>query len=68
MTGGTVKVLVDQDRCVGHGMCEMKAPEVFAIGDDGVSQVLADEISADHRKAVADAVASCPSQALRITD
>ncbi|QZA06961.1 ferredoxin [Mycolicibacter heraklionensis] len=63
-----MKVLVDQDRCVGHGICEMKAPDVFAIGDDGVSYVLVDEISDDHRDAVADAVASCPSQALRLTD
>lgn len=46
----------------------MKAPDVFAIGDDGVSHVLVDEIPDDHRDAVADAVASCPSQALRLTD
>lgn len=63
-----VKVTVDKDRCVGHGMCEMKASDVFAVDDDGISHVLIDEIPEDHHEAVAEAVASCPSQALRITD
>lgn len=63
-----MKVTVDKDRCVGHGICEMKAADVFAVGDDGISQVLFDEIPEDHHETVAQAVASCPSQALRITD
>lgn len=66
--GGTVKVVVDTDRCVGHGVCEQVAPDIFAVGDDAISQVLVDPVPGDRRAAVAEAVASCPSQALRITE
>lgn len=63
-----MKVVVNHSLCVGHGVCESTAPAVFAVGDDAISQVRVGEIPADQHSAAKEAVASCPSQALRITE
>jgi ferredoxin len=56
---------VDRERCVGSGTCEMLAPDVFEVGDDGIVVVLRPE--ADDG-AVHDAVQQCPTQALSQVD
>jgi ferredoxin len=58
-------VTVDRERCVGSGTCEMLAPDVFEVGDDGVVAVLRPQVEDD---AVRDAVQQCPTQALSLTD
>lgn len=62
-----MKVIVEQDVCVGHGVCEWVAPAIFTLGDDMVSQVLVDDLAVDQCGPATEAVASCPAQALRIT-
>ena len=54
----------DRDRCVGSGTCEMLAPDVFEVGDDGMVTVLRPD---DAGEPVRDAVQQCPTQALRLT-
>jgi ferredoxin len=49
-------------------MCVMTAEEVFDQDDEGVVVVLDAEVPADQEAAVARAVASCPSGALRRID
>jgi ferredoxin len=34
-----MKVYIDQLDCTGSGQCEMLAPEVFVVGDDGLATV-----------------------------
>ena len=63
-----MKVVVDTDRCGGHGLCEAIAPAYFEVGSDGLSQVLRPEIDPDDLVDIEDAVASCPTEALRIED
>jgi ferredoxin len=50
--------------CVGHGVCESLADEVFAVGDDGVSHVLTDPVPTGREDAVTGAVRACPARAL----
>jgi ferredoxin len=38
-----MKVIVDQDRCVGAGQCVLIAPEVFDHGDEEGAVVLLQE-------------------------
>ena len=47
-------------------MCEMTAPTVYEVGDDGQSHVVRDELAADEMGAVEEAIASCPTAALSI--
>jgi ferredoxin len=63
-----MKVVVDTDRCGGHGLCEAIAPEYFEVQSNGLSHVLRPEIDPNDLAEIEDAVASCPTEALRIED
>ena len=63
-----MKVKVDHTKCSGIGLCEMAAPSVYQVGDDGQSHVLNDETSTDELQAVEEAIAGCPTGALSIED
>ncbi|MGE2735409.1 ferredoxin [Mycolicibacterium vaccae] len=59
-----MKVIVDTDLCMGNGVCEALAPDLFTVTDSGAVQLLVDEIPPDRADAAADAVSSCPARAL----
>jgi ferredoxin len=63
-----VKVHVDPDRCQGHTLCAMIAPDLFKLDDiDGHSTVVIDgDVSADLEAKAAEAVRSCPEQAISV--
>jgi ferredoxin len=63
-----MKVGVDTAKCSGIGMCEVAAPAVFEIGDDGQSRAVDPEPPEDERAAVEQAVRDCPTGALSIQD
>ena len=63
-----VKVHVDNELCVGTGICEATAPDLFEIGDDGISHVLKDEVPAELVAAAREAAENCPTRALSLTD
>ena len=62
------RVVVERDRCVGSGACEMLAPDVFEVDDDGVLVVHREEPADDELPDVRDAVQACPIQALALVD
>jgi len=62
-----VKVHVDPERCQGHTLCAMIAPKMFELDDiDGHSSPVTEEVPADQEANVAEAVRSCPEQAISI--
>jgi ferredoxin len=63
-----MKVVVDEDRCGGHGLCEAINADYFEVQSNGLSKVLRDEIDPDDMPDIEDAVASCPTEALRIEE
>jgi ferredoxin len=65
-----MKVTADRDVCIGSGNCVLTAPRVFDQDDDeGLVVVLTtSEVDPADADAVRDAVAHCPSGALRWAD
>lgn len=61
-----MKVIVDQDACVGDGICEDICPEVFELRDDGLAYVLIEEPSEDLIKKVQEAAEQCPALAIEL--
>lgn len=57
-----MKVRVDQDKCIGCGLCTSLAESVFAFNDDGKAEVVA--VTPDDADAVDSAIASCPVEAI----
>jgi ferredoxin len=63
-----MRVVLDQERCEGHGLCEHAAPDVFSLDDEGLLQHRYErtEIPAEFESAAEAAAISCPVAALRI--
>jgi ferredoxin len=59
------KVTVDQELCIGCGACANLCPKVFALGDDGKSNVL-DETGGECDVDIA--ANSCPVGAIKVTE
>ncbi|OBK83473.1 ferredoxin [Mycolicibacter sinensis] len=64
-----MKVWVDPERCQGHGLCKMIAPDSFDLDDiDGHSTAANEVVPADQQDLVREAARSCPEQAIILTD
>jgi len=61
-----VRIEVDRSKCSGMGLCELAAPMVFEVGEDGQTHVLVDDVSERDIAAVEEAVANCPASALSL--
>ncbi len=63
-----MRVVVDRARCTGLGNCEAVAPDHFAVDDDGVLELLRDDVDRSDPALVRRAVAGCPMAALALVD
>lgn len=63
-----MRVEVDLDRCIGHGICESIAEDVFEVRDDGIVLIQEPERPESDRDRMQQAVTQCPAAALRLLD
>lgn len=61
-----VRIEFDQDSCIGSGICESIAEDLFRIGDDGLMALVTDAVSSEREEAVLQAVSRCPTRAIRV--
>ena len=62
-----MKAAVDQEACVGCGLCADTCPEVFEM-DDSVAKVIAEEVPADAAETCKEAASACPVECITVTD
>jgi ferredoxin len=60
-----MRIEADRDVCIGAGNCVLAAPEVFDQAADGLVEVIDPAPAPSLEQAVRDAVARCPSGALK---
>ena len=63
-----IHVKADLTKCQGYANCVMAAPEAFDLGPDGKVIVLGESFDEHMRPEIEEAVRSCPTNALRISD
>lgn len=64
-----MKVWVDPERCQGHTLCAMIAPDSFQLSDiDGSSSAVSEVVPDDQVDQVREAAQSCPEQAIILSD
>jgi len=61
-----MRIVHEDSKCASTGMCEEVAPQLFQMGSAGELLLLDPTPSAALRGLVEEAVAVCPTQALRI--
>ncbi len=59
-----MRAYVDKDECIGCGLCEMTAPDVFRMTDDGKAEAYADTTD-ENKDAVQEAIEGCPVSAIK---
>jgi len=64
-----MKVSIDRNKCMGHGMCYSLAPSVFVDDDEGYGHVIGDgTVPPDRVEAARTGAANCPEGAISIED
>ena len=63
-----MKVVIDTNRCTGHGRCFTLSPDVFGSDDVGFGTVTTEDVEAGSTLAAqaGTAVANCPESAIRV--
>ena len=59
-------LIADIESCDGYGTCVVQAPDYLGLGDDGLVQVLVEEVADGDSDRVEMAVAACPVSALSL--
>lgn len=62
----TMKVMVDGERCTGHGRCYILAPEVYDADDDGYSIPGERVVPAGMEAKARQGAANCPEEAIGV--
>lgn len=64
-----MKVVIDAERCTGHGRCYVLSPTVFSDDDRGHGQVIGDGTvsTPEQIEAAERAVRSCPERAISVS-
>ncbi|MDO8383873.1 MAG: ferredoxin [Microbacterium sp.] len=60
-----MKLLIDLERCEGHGLCEEAAPNLLRLDEESQPYLISEDIDAHEAEARA-AVRVCPVAALRL--
>lgn len=62
-----MKVMIDSERCTGHGRCYSLSPDVFGPDENGYGEVLIDgEVPAGLEAQARAGVANCPERAIEL--
>ncbi len=59
-----MRVYIDEDLCIGCGLCANIEPSVFEMGEDNFSHVIGD-VTDDNEENTHEAVESCPVDAIK---
>ncbi|WP_067855298.1 ferredoxin [Nocardia shimofusensis] len=64
-----MKVRVDSERCQGHTLCAISAPDAFELSDiDGHATPASEDVAPGQEDKVREAARSCPERAITLLD
>lgn len=61
-----MRAIVDQDLCIGCGICEGIAPEIFSLQTEPYAVVIMDPITGEFQAAAQESADECPEGAITI--
>lgn len=63
-----MKTRVDQETCIGCGLCPSIAPDVYEMRDDGKAYVMAEDVPSGAESSAQEAADGCPVSAIIIDE
>lgn len=60
-----MKAYVDQETCIGCGLCPSVCEAVFELGDDGKAHAIVEEVPSGSEDGAKDAEENCPVDAIK---
>lgn len=57
---------VEEDKCIGCGLCVNTFSDYFEFNEEGLSSVTKKEINPEEKKELLEAVEMCPTEAITI--
>jgi ferredoxin len=63
-----MRVIVDEDLCLGCGICEGLAPDVFSLANEPFAEVLVDPVPEEFEEDVIQSAEECPEEAIIIEE
>ena len=61
-----MKASIDRSGCIGCGVCPSICPEVFQMADDGLAEVIVEEIPSSLEGTAEEARESCPVSVITV--
>lgn len=61
-----MKATLDREGCISCGLCAEICPEVFRIADDGIAEVIEEDVPADFESKAVEAQDSCPVSVIEV--
>ena len=59
-----MKIKVNQENCIGCGLCVSSAEDLFEFNDEGISVVKVDTVPEDKQDEAKEAIENCPVSAI----
>ncbi|GAA3431834.1 ferredoxin [Kutzneria kofuensis] len=63
-----MRIQVDTERCMGHGMCNALAPEVYEVTDEGFNEMGVVDVPDHLRDAAFRGANACPERIIALLD
>ena len=63
-----MKIIIDENVCVGCGLCVQQSPEAFEYGDDGIAKIKDQDFVQNGGYDFRDIAYNCPVEAITIED
>ena len=61
-----MNAFIDRSGCIGCGLCPTLCPAVFAMGEDGLAEVVVPEIPGEAESAALEAQQNCPVMVISV--
>jgi ferredoxin len=63
-----MKASIDRDGCIACGLCIETCPEVFKMAEDGLAEVIVDEVPDDAEEQAVESQESCPVSVITVNE
>ncbi|KAJ49858.1 ferredoxin [Clostridium tetanomorphum] len=63
-----MRAFINEEACIGCGLCPSVAPDIFQMNDDGKAEVVAEDVPNGMEDAAKEAESGCPTNAIAVEE